>query len=71
MTSFKVIVVSEKAILKRKVIFLLTGSCALIPRTTGRKDFTRNHTIGEKDIKRALYAAFKINQTLPTVNIPF
>ena len=70
MTSFKVIAVPEKAIFKRKIILLLTDSCALISRSPGRKDLTRNNIISEKDIRRALKSACKIDQTLPTVSIP-
>ena len=70
MTSFKVITVPEKAIFKRKIIILLTDSCALISRSTGRKDLTRNNGISEKDIRKALKSASKIDQILPTVSIP-
>ena len=69
----KVISVQEKTIFKRKIIFLLTGirsSCALISRSTGRTDLTRNNRISERSIRIALKSASKIDQILPTVSIP-
>ena len=49
------------------LLFVFTGSCALISRSRARKNRIRNNRISENDIRRALKSAYKIDQRVQTV----